>query len=76
MLLELVTLQFIIFRTLDGRDVSTNVAHIVSVARAKDPGKSTFSSNVHCVITLLDKNFVSVAEECDSVRKRLNEIKR
>lgn len=72
----LVVLQLIVFRTLDGRDVHVNPSHIVSVSETsetRDPNERLLTDKVHCVITLSNGTKVSVAEGCDSVRRRLEE---
>lgn len=74
----LVALQFIVFQTIDGRDVHINPKHVVSVSEtneARDPRDRLLSDKVHCIINLTNGTHVSVADSCDVVRRRLEEGK-
>lgn len=65
----------LVLHTLDGRDVYVNPNAIVTITEARregDPKKQT-TDRVHCVITLSDGKAVTVEEDCDSVRRRLEE---
>jgi uncharacterized protein YlzI (FlbEa/FlbD family) len=78
MILLAVVLELIAFQTLDGREVLVNPAHIVSVsetAEARDQKDRLITSKAHCVINLSSGNIISVAEPCDSVRRRLEEAR-
>jgi uncharacterized protein YlzI (FlbEa/FlbD family) len=73
----LAVLQLIVLHTLDGRDVYVNTSHIVSVVEARDeddPHKH-MTAKVHCAIGMLDGKIYTVAESCDGVRQRLQEIR-
>lgn len=76
MMLEILVLaaaaQFIVLQTLDGRDVHINAQHIVSLTRTKDPANSVVTSNASCIVLTLDRAFITVAENCESIRKRLD----
>jgi hypothetical protein len=76
--LLLVTLQFIVFQTIDGRDVHINPKHVVSVSEtseARDPSEKLLADKVHCIINLSNGTHVCVADNCDVVRRRLEEAK-
>jgi uncharacterized protein YlzI (FlbEa/FlbD family) len=71
-------LELIVFQTLDGRDVSINPKHIVSISETSEdraPNERLLTPKVHCVINLTNGTKVSVAEECDNVRQRLEQLK-
>jgi hypothetical protein len=73
-----IVLQLITFVTLDGREVHVSPAHIVSLSETsedRDPREKLLTDKVHCVINLTNGTRVSVAEVCDSVRRRLEEAK-
>lgn len=76
--LLLVELQFIVFQTIDGRDVHINPKHVVSLSEtneARDPSEKLLTDKVHCIINLINGTKVSVADNCDVVRRRLEEAK-
>jgi len=64
-------LQYIILQTLDGRNVHINTKQIVSFAQQK--GQGTVSGSANCILNLSDGKFLSVAESCESIQRRLNE---
>lgn len=69
-------LEFLVLVLLDGREVSINPRHIVSIAEAKDaddPGKH-YTEKVRCVVTTADGTHIAVAEECDNIENRIHEI--
>jgi hypothetical protein len=74
MLLELATLQFIILHTLDGRATYVNIGHIVSLAEQK--GRDTFTGTASCLISTVDHKFITVMETCESIRIRLDNLKK
>jgi uncharacterized protein YlzI (FlbEa/FlbD family) len=68
-------LQLVLIITLDGREVHVNPTHIVSISEARDeddPHK-LLTGKVHCVITLTNGKLISAAEDCTSVRHRIEE---
>lgn len=68
----------LLLHTLDGRDVYVNPTHIVSVAEVReehDPRK-LLTGKVRCVVTLSNGKFLTVVEDCASVRRRLDELGR
>ena len=73
--LVLAQMSFVILRTLDGRDVHVNPRQVVSVAKPSPTGKA-FDTKVHCVVYMTDGKFISIAEECDSIRRRLEEARK
>ena len=74
MLAELIAYEFIMLHGLDGRSIYVNPRHIVSVADAAKDGKLLVSGN--CVVSMIDRKFLTVAESCDSIRERLKEIRK
>jgi uncharacterized protein YlzI (FlbEa/FlbD family) len=69
-------LALIAFQTLDGREVLINPAHIVSVsetAEDRDPKDKLLTGKAHCVVNLSNGKFISVAEPCTSVQRRLQQ---
>ena len=73
MLHELVTLQFIILHTLDGRATYVNVDHVVSMVEQK--GRDTFVGAANCLISTVDHKFITVMETCESVKIRLDTMR-
>jgi hypothetical protein len=69
---ELLALELIVLRTVDGRDVHVNPRHVVSLMeKIEKQSNKVLSDNVQCVVGLLDGKFISAAESCDSVRRKL-----
>ena len=68
-----IVLELMTLHTLDGREILVNPAHIVSLveARSEDDPQNVLHAKVHCVVNLLDAKFLSVEEQCDSIRQRL-----
>jgi hypothetical protein len=61
-----------VLRTIDGRDVHVNPAHVVSLTdRIEKQQNKALSDNVQCVVGLLDQKFISVAQSCEIVRRKL-----
>lgn len=75
MTIALVALQFIVLQTLDGRNVHVNPSHVVSLGESPDQRRGVFPEKVHCIVAMLDGKFITVEENCDSVRRRLEEAK-
>ncbi|KYK50076.1 hypothetical protein A1D31_22455 [Bradyrhizobium liaoningense] len=62
------------FELLDGREVLINPIHIVSLsetAEDRDPKDKLLTDKAHCVVSLSNGKFISVAETCDSIRRRV-----
>jgi len=67
-------LALIAFQTLDGREVLVNPIHIVSLsetAEDRDPKEKLLTDKAHCVVSLSNGKFISVAESCEGVRRRI-----
>lgn len=65
-------LELVLLRTIDGRDVHINPAHVVSLThKVEHQPNKVLSEKVLCVVGLLDGKFISVAEPCDRVQARL-----
>lgn len=70
--LAALVLELVVLRTLDGRTVHVNPAHVVSLnERVEGERNKVLSDKVYCVINLLDGKFISVGEKCDVVRQQL-----
>lgn len=65
-------LQYIVIQTLDGRTMYVNPKHIVSTSQAK--GKLVVDA-VQCVIYTTDGRIISVAETCNSIKARIEQLK-
>jgi hypothetical protein len=68
-------LVLLILHTVDGRDIDVNPAQITSMREAKDddaPNRA-FTGKVNCMIALTDGKFVTVIEECETVRKMVED---
>jgi uncharacterized protein YlzI (FlbEa/FlbD family) len=73
----LVASQLLVLHTLDGRDVFVAPSHIVSIVEARDESdpERHMTPKVHCAITMANSKIFTVAEDCASVRKRLEELR-
>lgn len=61
---ELITLS-----TIDGRAVLVNPEQVTQLREARPEGPSKqLTDKVRCVISLTDKTYVTVAEDCATVR--------
>lgn len=65
----LLALMLIEVHTLDGRTVYINPEQVVSMALPKEHG--LLVEGVQCVITLVDKRFISTKESCEVVTQQL-----
>lgn len=74
MLIESISYGFIMLHGLDGRSIYVNPMHIVSVADA-DKERGLLIGG-RCVVSMIDRKFLTVAESCADIRKRLEEMKR
>jgi hypothetical protein len=65
----------IVLHTLDGREIDINPAHVNSMREAKEDseGGKDFTPGVRCMINTTDGKFVTVIEECATVRRKLEE---
>ena len=66
----LTAFELLLVMTIDGREVRINPDHIVTFSEARQEG-GQLTDKVHCIITLSNGKFVTVAEECTSLRRRL-----
>ena len=64
--------QYIVLQTLDGRTVYVNPKHIVSTSQAK--GKLVVDA-VQCVIYTSDGRIITVTENCNSIKARIEQLK-
>lgn len=72
MVAELLAVELIVLRTIDGRTVHVNPAHVVTLTeRIEGAQNKVLSDKVYCVVGMLDGKFVSVADRCDIVRQQL-----
>lgn len=69
---ELVTLY-----TVDGRAVLVNPQQVTQLheARAEGAPNKQLTDKVRCIIRLTDASYVTVTEDCDTVRELLEEAK-
>lgn len=73
---ELLALELIVLHTIDGHDVHVNPKHVVSLLdRIETQQNKALSDKVQCVVRMLDGKFISVAESCTSVRRKLQEAR-
>jgi hypothetical protein len=74
--LAVIALHLVIFHTVDGHEVAINPAQVTNMYGAKDDQENKlFTNSVRCVIGLTDGKFVTVAESCDEVKRKLEEAK-
>jgi hypothetical protein len=68
----------IVLHTLDGREIDINPALVTHMreAREDDAEGKAFTNGVRCMINLADGKFVSVVEECPTVRRLIEENQR
>jgi hypothetical protein len=72
----LIVLHLLVVQTLDGREIVINPREIISLSEARDaedPGKH-YTDAVRCVIDTTDGKLITVAEECESIRLRMEEM--
>jgi hypothetical protein len=67
----------IVLHTLDGREIDVSPAQITSMreAKADDADGKAFHSGVRCMINTSDGKFISVIEDCATVRSKIEERK-
>lgn len=61
----------IVLHLVDGRAVQINPAQVTQLQETRadlDP-KKQMTKNIRCVVRLTDSTYVSVAEDCDTVRE-------
>jgi uncharacterized protein YlzI (FlbEa/FlbD family) len=67
-------MDYIDVQTLDGRHVLINRQAIVTVGGARtDKGQKVLTDKAACLITLVDGKYVTVAESCDAINRRLQD---
>jgi len=69
-------LELIMIVTLDGRNVLVNPKQIVSISEpseSRDAKDKLMTDKVHCVVNLTNGTFISIAEDCPSLRQRLKQ---
>ena len=72
----LALIALVVFHTVDGHEVAINPSQVTSVYAAKDYEENKlFVNSVRCVIGLTDGKWVTVAENCDVVKRKLEEAK-
>ena len=68
-MIDIVVAAFIVLHTIDGLDVSINPAQITSLyAKKADRPNKLLTDSAVCVVGLTDGKFVTVIEDCASVR--------
>lgn len=72
-----VVLRLVLFHTVDGHEVAINPAQVTNMYAAKDDQQNKlFTDSVRCVIGMTDGKYVTVAENCDVVKRQLEEAAR
>jgi hypothetical protein len=71
---SLIELHLVVFHSVDGHEVAINPAQVTTMYAAKDDQENKlFVDSVRCVIGLTDGKFVTVAENCNVVKRLLEE---
>jgi len=70
-----IALALIVLHTVDGRGIIINPSQITSMREAHDDDDPhrAFTAKVRCMVNMTDGKFVTVIEECETVRKMLEE---
>jgi hypothetical protein len=70
-----VAVFLVVLHTLDGRDIIINPAQVTSMREAHDDDADhkAFTGGVRCMINTTDGKFVTVIEECETVRKMVED---
>lgn len=79
MVFRIVIVALVIFHTVEGHEVAVNPDHVTSLVSPREAdGKSAklFTDGVKCMINLTDGRFLNVAENCDQVKRQLEEAKK
>jgi hypothetical protein len=68
----------IILHTGDGSEININPAQVTSLRKARPAdhfpsSEKYFSDKVRCMVNLTDGKFLTVIEECEAIRKMLQE---
>jgi hypothetical protein len=67
--IDIVAAAFIMLHTIDGLEVSINPAQVTSLhAKRTDRPNNLLTDRAVCVVGLTDGKFVTVIEDCASVR--------
>jgi hypothetical protein len=68
----------IVLHTLDGREIDVNPDQITSMREAREDSADdkAFTKGVRCMINTTDGKFVSVVEDCATVRRLIEESRR
>jgi hypothetical protein len=69
-------MDYLTVHTIDGREVTINRQAIVTIGGARSPTEQQLlTDKALCMVTLVDGKFVTVVENCDTLRQRLQEPK-
>jgi hypothetical protein len=74
-MLWLVAVQFIVLHTVEGHEVYIEPSHVTSLMVKRDDPRRVMHERVNCLVVMSNGRFLSVAEDCASVRKRLEEAR-
>ena len=67
-------MDYIDVQTLDGRHVLINRQAIVTVTSARaDKSQPLLTGKAACLITLVDGKYVTVAQSCEDINRRLQD---
>jgi hypothetical protein len=70
MMTILAAVELITLSTIDGRAVLVNPEQVTQLRETRPEGPNKqLTDKVRCVISLTDKTYVTVAEDCGTVRK-------
>jgi len=72
MIVEVATLVLVGLTKLDGRITYVNPDQVVQLIETREAiggDNKLFTNEVFCLITLSDKNYVTVRETCDQIRE-------
>jgi uncharacterized protein YlzI (FlbEa/FlbD family) len=75
MLEALIALRLITLHNVEGRAVHINPDHIVILREAREADRSLVTSRVRCFITMVDGKYQTVVEDCDTVRRLMEETR-
>jgi uncharacterized protein YlzI (FlbEa/FlbD family) len=74
MIIILVAFHLIVVHGGDGQDIEINPREIVSM-RGREEGKN-FAKGVECMINTSDGKFIAVAETCNEVYQKIEELEK
>jgi hypothetical protein len=68
----------IVLHAVDGRELDINPSQVTSMREASAPDTPVvdkrFAANVRCMVSLADGKFITVVEECATIRAMLHDV--